>query len=259
MAVRSAIDASAGPGADDWAPWIRRLPSAPDDWPPPGRLVVVAPHPDDEMLGAGATMALASDRGDEVRVVAVTAGEAAFPDAGPAERAELASRRRRETVAAHAAAGVRVTRVEVGIPDGRVASHRRRLADALTSALDPAAAVTCLAPWPHDGHPDHDTCGEVAAAVASRQGVPLWWYPVWAWNVHAPGPGAAPMRGAHRVDLPPGLAARRGAGIDAYESQIRPWRGRPAVVPPRFLAHFRRPWEVWIPADTTTTRRGGRP
>ena len=38
------------------------------------RVLVVAAHPDDEVLGMGGTIAVHTDRGDEVRVVVVTDG-----------------------------------------------------------------------------------------------------------------------------------------------------------------------------------------
>ena len=38
------------------------------------RVLVLAAHPDDEVLGMGGTIAVHTDRGDEVRVVVVTDG-----------------------------------------------------------------------------------------------------------------------------------------------------------------------------------------
>jgi len=45
-----------------------------------GRVLVVAPHPDDELLACGGLMRLASDAGCRIQVVAVTDGEACYPD-----------------------------------------------------------------------------------------------------------------------------------------------------------------------------------
>ena len=44
-----------------------------------GRVVVIAPHPDDEVLGAGATTATLALQGARVVVIAVTDGEASNP------------------------------------------------------------------------------------------------------------------------------------------------------------------------------------
>ena len=58
---------------------------------PPGRIVVVSPHPDDETLALGGLLHDLAGRGWRVSLVAVTDGEGAYPDV-PA----LAAIRRRE-------------------------------------------------------------------------------------------------------------------------------------------------------------------
>jgi LmbE family N-acetylglucosaminyl deacetylase len=46
--------------------------------------VVVAAHPDDEVLGVGGTMAMLAARGVRLRLIAITDGEASHPGADPA-------------------------------------------------------------------------------------------------------------------------------------------------------------------------------
>ena len=70
---------------------LERLPAL--EVGPPGRAVVVAPHPDDEVLGVGGTMRLLDGLGWSVEVVAVTDGEGSHPHHLPAA---VASRRRAE-------------------------------------------------------------------------------------------------------------------------------------------------------------------
>ena len=59
------------------------------------RVLVVAAHPDDEVLGMGGTIAVHTDRGDVVRVLVVTDGSSAqYPgDAGTRTRKEDEARR----------------------------------------------------------------------------------------------------------------------------------------------------------------------
>ncbi|MEM6266460.1 MAG: PIG-L deacetylase family protein [Pseudomonadota bacterium] len=61
-----------------------------------GKVLVIAPHPDDEVLGCGGTMARLTDAGHEVHVALVTRGyEPAFPDSLVQQvRAEMAESHR---------------------------------------------------------------------------------------------------------------------------------------------------------------------
>ncbi len=106
-----------------WTQWKRHFPSLDVDGCP--ALVLVGAHPDDETLGLGATAAMLSGRGVTVQVVAVTDGEAAYPDDG--DRKDLAKVRRDELAAAAVRLGLPKP-IFLRIPDGEVASHEQLLA-----------------------------------------------------------------------------------------------------------------------------------
>ena len=75
-----------GPGTDEsvWSACTELRELTPYSVPPPdsGRVVVVAPHPDDEVLGAGGALASLAVRGARLLLVAVTDGEASDPERG---------------------------------------------------------------------------------------------------------------------------------------------------------------------------------
>lgn len=79
------------------------------------RVLVLAAHPDDEVLGMGGTLAVHADRGDEVRVVVVTDGSSTqYPgDAG------LRARKEEEAVRAAAELGI-TDYVHLDLPDMRL-------------------------------------------------------------------------------------------------------------------------------------------
>ena len=79
------------------------------------RVLVIAAHPDDEVLGMGGTIAVHSERGDVVRVVVVTDGSSTqYPD-------DAATRARKEEEARRAAAELGVTDyVHLDLPDMRL-------------------------------------------------------------------------------------------------------------------------------------------
>lgn len=67
------------------------------------KILVIAPHADDEVLGAGGTIARRVSEGHEVYVCIVTRGEKPlFPD-------DVVARIREETLAAHAFLGIKHT------------------------------------------------------------------------------------------------------------------------------------------------------
>ena len=94
----------------------------------PQRILVVAPHPDDEALGAGGTMAKAHDLGFEVWVVLLTSGDGFIQDAAryylsldvsPDEYLHMGYERQLETQRALAEVGVPKERIYfLGFPDG---------------------------------------------------------------------------------------------------------------------------------------------
>ena len=68
-----------------WQPWLQQHLSRPKpfaQWlPDTARLVVLAPHPDDEVLACGALLALHTAPGGASLIVAITDGEASHREA----------------------------------------------------------------------------------------------------------------------------------------------------------------------------------
>jgi LmbE family N-acetylglucosaminyl deacetylase len=224
----------------------------PPELQPPGRAVVVAPHPDDETLGVGGTLATwAADADLPVTVVAVTDGEGSHPGSPTLRPAELAERRHEERRRALAALGLRdAVVVRAGLPDGDVAGHRGVLADLLDDLLRPGD--TLLAPLPGDGHPDHDAVAEVADAVAAHHDVARWHYAVWLWHWAEPDAGGVhdrgvPREGAVAVALPAAALQAKRDAVACFTTQVEPLSADPrdaAILPPEVLARLLRDVEV---------------
>jgi LmbE family N-acetylglucosaminyl deacetylase len=239
------VTAIGGTGTPEWE-WQRFLTSlglplltldtAPD------RAVVVAPHPDDEVLGVGGLLTLLQAAGTRLDVLCVTDGEASHPG-GSISPEELASRRVAETDAALAALGVQAGVQRLQLPDGGRETLEQPVVDALR--LEPGTWL--LGPWAGDGHPDHESVGRGCARVAERDGARLLSYPVWAWHWARPGDLRVPWTRAVQVGLPPAVQLAKARAIVEFVTQIRPIGPAPAdepVLPPQMLEHFARPYEV---------------
>ena len=224
-----------GTGEAIWLGACRSLPTL--ELPPAagGTLLVVSPHPDDEVLGVGGLMRSLVERGWSVEIVSVTDGEAAFPDSP-----DLAAVRASELADALAVLGVPAKVTRLHLPDGDVASRRSALEAALVVHV--AAAAWVLTTWSGDGHPDHEAVG-AATVTACRtvQRPDPWMFPIWAW--HWSDPTAAWFARARTVELVPEVHAAKTAAVVAFASQCDGLRG-PPVLRPWVVDRFVRPFET---------------
>ena len=250
------------PGTDEsaWAAWpgLVALPDAGDaELAGVDSAVIVAAHPDDEVLGAGGLIAALAASGARLRLVAVTDGEGSHR--GRADRATLARRRTAETAAALRALGAETTDViRLGLPDTGLADREDELTAVLGRLI--AGFDLCLAPWDRDMHPDHEAAGRAArraAWPARRPGAPgargargTWFlcYPIWMWHWASPGDRRVPWDRALRVPLEAPAAARKLAAIGCFTSQTED-RGDDLgpVLTTGMIAHFTRATEVLLP------------
>ncbi|MGH3875335.1 MAG: PIG-L deacetylase family protein [Pseudonocardiaceae bacterium] len=214
--------------------------------PLPARAVVVAPHPDDEVLGVGGTLALLHAAGVQVIVVAASDGEASHPHSPTTSPTRLAGLRRAEQHLALERLGLdRVQVHRCGLPDGHLTGHEAGLTDALTELLD--VGTWCLVTWALDGHPDHEAAGRCAATAANRTGARLLWYPVWMWHWAQPADPRVPWDAARRIRLPPAVADAKRHAVHAFSSQLQPLSTQPgdeAILEPPAVARLTREYEV---------------
>ncbi len=243
------------PGTDPvaWTTFLAGLHPEPVSLDGVAAVVVVAPHPDDETLGAGGLIATAASAGLPVHVLLVTLGERSHPDSPTTTPERLAARRAEEVRAATALLHPTVTTESLGVPDGGLREHPDVLREALCVALRPrtgtdAGRVLVVAPWRGDGHRDHRIAGEVAeAVVAEHSSTDLLAYPVWTWHWDAPDASSAPWVRAAALPLDPAVLDRKRAALDAHDSQVRPLSPAPGdepIVDERHAAHHLRP-EEW--------------
>ncbi|MEV0354972.1 PIG-L deacetylase family protein [Nocardia sp. NPDC050697] len=233
MAARHFDPAEPGTPTVTWQPLVAGLPVAE---PEIDALVLVAPHPDDEVLGLGALTAALTGRGVPVTIIAVTDGDASHPGSPTHTPAALAELRRRESAAAAAVLGV-TDIVHLGLPDGAVTDHEDRLTELLAPHLP--AGATVAVPFHADGHPDHEATARAAAAAA--RGLPLLEYPIWLWHWSHPGDPDIDWTRARRLPATPGQAERKRRAVAAFASQIAPLSAHPAdraVLPAHILARL---------------------
>jgi LmbE family N-acetylglucosaminyl deacetylase len=164
------------------------------------RVLVVAPHMDDDVIGPGGTLVLHRRLQSEVNVVFCAAG--ATPEQDRTRKAET-----RE-----AARFMGFARVEhLNFPEGSMSLHEAAMGEKLAGLLRELAPEQIFCPFVSDHHRDH-TAVALALAQAIRQ--TGWRGEVWCFEVWSPlWPNVA-------VDISDVVADKRQA-IELYASQVQ--------------------------------------
>lgn len=137
-------------------------------------VALIAPHPDDEAIGPGGTLALATRAGARVRVAVMARG-----DGGVGADGATGEQRRRESEAACRELGVSAV-VFCDLSSAALKADAGCGARALDELLGAASADVLLVPSPLERHKTHQAC--LLAALASRvarPGAACWGYGAW--------------------------------------------------------------------------------
>ncbi|PZN93114.1 MAG: PIG-L family deacetylase [Alphaproteobacteria bacterium] len=142
-------------------------------------LVIIAPHPDDDILGCGLLIDAARRAGWRLLVVALTDGQASHPNSARWPAAALGRLRRGEMRRGLARLGAgRVPLRFMGWRDGALAVDGSALR--LRQLLHAVGATNVVAASPVDHHPDHRAAWQLARIATSARWCRLHAYEVWA-------------------------------------------------------------------------------
>jgi LmbE family N-acetylglucosaminyl deacetylase/glycosyltransferase involved in cell wall biosynthesis len=192
-----------------------------------GRILALAAHPDDEVLGAGGLLALARDRGSSVRVWVATDGTAQEGAAETGHGAAYGESRREEARRAALALGLDPP-LFAGLPDRGLADLARagELSAAVAAQIADFEPDLVLCPSPAEIHPDHRALGETLYRTVSasrpedadhdrHRFLRLAFYEI-----------SQPFRPNALVDVA-AVSARKETALSAYESQqaVRDYAG----------------------------------
>jgi len=226
------------PVVDDLA-WRRQFKQLPAWRPPLTDTLVIAPHPDDETLGAGGLIASLRAQGINVTVAAVTDGENAYSDG-----IDLRQTRELEQNQALARLGVATDSIHrFRLIDSSVTSDEEKLIQLLTPLISGTTHV--IAPWQHDFHPDHEACGRAAAKVAALKGAALTSYFFWTWHRGT----VELLQGLPLVCFPLTEAEQHAKhqALLCHRSQLEHASGEP-ILPRYLLGPVSWPFEVYLPS-----------
>lgn len=161
----------------------RRLPmatAAREGW------LILAPHPDDEALGAGGLIAGLSRAGARLRVAFLTSGSGSHVGAPGWSPGRVATLRAGEARAALQALGASTPPLMLGwrdaAPFGKDDAAFRRTVDRLVARCRGERLTRVVTTWDADPHCDHQAAALVARAVARRLRTAPLFFGVWGWT-----------------------------------------------------------------------------
>lgn len=201
-----------------------------------GGCAVIAPHPDDEVFGAGGLIALKRMAGAQVDVIFLTAGGASHAGCCDLSADEVGANRRRLAERACRILGVGTRYMHwLGWQDGALpgsqAAGFREAAGSVRAILEECDASEVYCPHPADVWGDHVVASEIVAAAVN--GLPIspkvYHYLVWAWlNQPLRGLLRLSWRRSRHFDVKKVLEQKK-AAMAAYLDEKVPGCGRPWV------------------------------
>lgn len=211
------------------------------------RVVVVAPHPGDEVLACGGLLQLLSTLDYPLKLISVTDGSASHPGSNLWSAKRLSVFRPQESVEALRRLGLPMHSlkwIRGGFCDNDLAAHEQALSQFIARYLQAGDVV--FTTWRHDGIDDHEAVGRAAAKACALKGVRLLELPIWAWHWPIREAARIPWQRARKVRLDTWSVARKRHAAHAYASQLLgdPLIGLAPMLPPVLLERMREPYEI---------------
>lgn len=219
----------------------------------PNPSVIIAPHPDDEVLACGGLITIKKINQARVSVVYLTDGEAAHRVCCNTTPDKIALARRRLAVESGEILGLKPEDMFwIGLADGKIPQQNNpeynMTVERLAKLIDEIKPQEIYAPHYRDCWPDHEAASELVkeALREVKFRCETYYYPVWMWhNLRLQYLPEILKSKILRIDITPFLK-RKKAAIDHYLKPSNPDCGKPfcGILPDGFVDHFQYNYEI---------------
>jgi len=202
-----------------------------------GRILIVAPHMDDEALACGGLIARLSQK-ERIHIVYATDGMQSPKPVLPmrfTDSFDLAQFRMQEAIAAMGFLGIAPSNIRfLGLPDGELAHHKQALTSLLKEEIKHVNPENILVPFRYDRHPDHIALNHVATNLYQHCKLKftlIEYFVYYRWRL-LPGGDVrryVPPSSIIQVDIT-SVSERKRAALDFFKSQTTKyfaWQTRP--------------------------------
>ncbi|AWS00733.1 PIG-L family deacetylase [Metallosphaera hakonensis JCM 8857 = DSM 7519] len=142
------------------------------------KVLVIAPHPDDETLCCGGILARHVERGDDVRVLIVTDGRYGAPTPELYGTDQLVRTRIEESRKATSKLGIPWENlVFMNFEDSRIKVLKAEVEVKIKEVLNRLKPDLIYSPLPYDNHGDHSELGRIMVKLAPHSRFYLIWIP----------------------------------------------------------------------------------
>lgn len=143
--------------------------------------IIVAPHPDDEVIGCGGLISRLISNGITPHIIIMTGGEKSHSNCCSLKDEEIKAARRQLTCNALHILGIPSDHIhELNFPDGEISPNDLRNITELRQIINKLSPNNILVPHWGEGWPDHVNSAQIIKKIAPAN-CQIWEYCVWVW------------------------------------------------------------------------------
>lgn len=190
------------------------------------RTLILAPHPDDEVMGCGGLIQRLSQQGNPPHVIILSGGGKSHAGCCGIEEDLLTAERRSAARRILSNLGLPESHLHLlDFPDGGISLTHPEMEQlrALMSAINPE---TVFIPHQGEGWPDHLVCRDLVKAIPSLNSAPVYEYCVWFWYYNV---WNLDWKNATVLRMSPEEHVAKCQAVDDYTTALapcgKPWAG----------------------------------
>lgn len=241
-----------GTAQQDWLNWSGLHQLKPlhisQRFPAGKRVVLIVPHPDDEILGCAGLLQQLAELQREIILVAVSNGTQSHPDSliYTPEQLNLIRPAETEQALQRLALSQPIQRIALDFTDGEIIQQKDQLYQTLMTLLQPEDIL--VSTFDQDGHPDHEATGQVVQQLANDTHLVCYQVLIWAWHWARPNDRRIPWQKTLKLPLTAQQLQRKSKAISCFKSQLQPdySTAQPPVLSKHTIERMLMPYEVYL-------------